>query len=105
MPASKPSSDLEANFHELVSLEELRTHLSSQSHSIPADICQIIAEYWKLKRRSNNNQPLLKVSERPPVIDEEHARLVARMQMFITLRHDLGKISFHFFFHFFVVLR
>nr|KAF6492292.1 jade family PHD finger 3 [Molossus molossus] len=81
--------ELEEEFYTLVSVEDVATELG-----LPKLTVDFIYNYWKLKRKSNFNKPLL-----PPKEDEEKGlvqpkveSIHTRMRMFMHLRQDLERV-------------
>ncbi|XP_069492719.1 protein Jade-3 isoform X2 [Ambystoma mexicanum] len=81
--------ELEEEFYTLVKVEDVATELGLQRL-----IVDFIFKYWKLKRKSNFNKPLL-----PPKEDEENGlmqpkedSIQTRMRMFMHLRQDLERV-------------
>lgn len=81
--------ELEEEFYTLVKVDEVATELG-----LPWLVVDFIFKYWKLKRKSNFNKPLL-----PPKEDEENGltqpkedSIHTRMRMFMHLRQDLERV-------------
>ncbi|XP_045394488.1 protein Jade-3 isoform X3 [Lemur catta] len=81
--------ELEEEFYSLVQVEDVATELG-----LPMLVVDFIYNYWKLKRKSNFNKPLL-----PPKEDEENGlvqpkeeNIHTRMRMFMHLRQDLERV-------------
>uniref|UniRef100_A0A4W3JB23 Jade family PHD finger 3 n=2 Tax=Callorhinchus milii TaxID=7868 RepID=A0A4W3JB23_CALMI len=81
--------ELEEEFYTLVKV----AYVANELH-LSERVVDHIFEYWKLKRKSNFNKPLL-----PPREDEENCtgqqkedRIHSRMKMFMHLRQDLERV-------------
>lgn len=81
--------EIEAEFFKHVNVKDVSIHLDVDSEAI-----QYIYNYWKLKRKSGHNKPLL-----PPKSDDvdmlSHKREQAdmeKMKMFVQLRQDLERV-------------
>ncbi|XP_029564225.1 protein Jade-3-like [Salmo trutta] len=81
--------ELEEEFSTLIHPEELALNLG-----LPPTLLDFIYQYWKLKRKSNFNRPLL-----PPGEEEDNLLLLphedsihTRMRMFMHLRQDLERV-------------
>ncbi|XP_043927786.1 protein Jade-3 [Protopterus annectens] len=81
--------ELEEEFYTLVDIQDVAAELT-----LSAFIVDFIYKYWKLKRKSNFNKPLL-----PPKEDEENGLVQpkedsvhTRMRMFMHLRQDLERV-------------
>nr|XP_044996801.1 protein Jade-3 isoform X2 [Jaculus jaculus] len=80
--------ELEEDFYTFVQVEDVATELE-----LPTLLVDFIYNYWKLKRKSNFNKPLI-----PPEQDEENGlvqpkeNIHTRMRMFMHLRQDLERV-------------
>ncbi|XP_038127653.1 protein Jade-3 [Cyprinodon tularosa] len=81
--------ELEEEFYTLIQMEEL-----AQELGLSERLVDFIYQYWKLKRKSSFNKPLL-----PPKEEEENLMLQpqedsihTRMRMFMHLRQDLERV-------------
>ncbi|KAJ7993563.1 hypothetical protein DPEC_G00273700 [Dallia pectoralis] len=81
--------ELEEEFYTLIQPEDLALELG-----LPSNLVDFIYQYWKLKRKSNFNRPLL-----PPTEGEDNLLLQphedsihTRMRMFMHLRQDLERV-------------
>ncbi|PIK41560.1 hypothetical protein BSL78_21587 [Apostichopus japonicus] len=77
-------------FQKYVKLKEVATSLNFKDD---IEIADLVFEYWKLKRKSGFNKPLLHF----PLEDDkdknsEEYNLHARMKMFVHLRQDLERV-------------
>ncbi|GFN91604.1 protein jade-1 [Plakobranchus ocellatus] len=81
-------NQLEEEFYTLVDQNEV-----AQKFYIPEEAVDIVAEYWKLKRKANNNKPLItpKMEEEDQMQRQQKDSLCARMKMFVHLRQDLER--------------
>ncbi|KAK6975597.1 Protein Jade-1 [Biomphalaria glabrata] len=79
---------IEEDFFNLVDVKEI-----ADKFYIPEEAVDIVAEYWKLKRRANNNKPLItpKMEEEDRMQKQQQDSLSARMKMFVHLRQDLER--------------
>lgn len=82
--------EIEREFDRHVSVKDISTHLLD----VDQDAINYIYNYWKLKRRSGHNRPLL-----PPKSDDNelltHRQEQAdldKMKMFVQLRQDLERV-------------
>ncbi|RUS88301.1 hypothetical protein EGW08_003939 [Elysia chlorotica] len=80
--------ELEEEFYTLVDQNQV-----SQKFFIPEEAVDIVTEYWKLKRKANNNKPLItpKMEEEDQMQRQQKDSLTARMKMFVHLRQDLER--------------
>ncbi|XP_060564913.1 LOW QUALITY PROTEIN: protein Jade-3-like [Ruditapes philippinarum] len=80
---------LEEEFYGLVKVPEIASHLE-----LPEEVVDHIFVYWKLKRRSMFNRPLLtpKTEEADLLEKQQEDSLLARMKMFVHLRQDLERV-------------
>ncbi|XP_075814536.1 protein Jade-3 isoform X1 [Microtus pennsylvanicus] len=81
--------ELEEEFYTLVQVEDVAKELGLSALTV-----DFIYNYWKLKRKSNFNKPLI-----PPKEDEENSlvqpkeeNIHTRMRMFMHLRQDLERV-------------
>ncbi|XP_059147392.1 PHD finger protein rhinoceros-like isoform X2 [Physella acuta] len=79
---------IESEFFTLVDVNEI-----AEKFYIPEEAVDIVAEYWKLKRKVNNNKPLItpKMEEEDQMQKQQKDSLSARMKMFVHLRQDLER--------------
>ncbi|KAH9519892.1 Protein Jade-1 [Bulinus truncatus] len=79
---------IEEDFFNLVDVHEI-----ADKFFVPEEAVDIVAEYWKLKRRVNNNKPLItpKMEEEDRMQKQQKDSLSARMKMFVHLRQDLER--------------
>lgn len=82
--------ELEEDFYALVQLEELAPALG-----LSEGLVDFIYQYWKLKRKSNLNKPLLppKEEEENLVLQPQEDSIHTRMRMFMHLRQDLERVG------------
>ncbi|XP_052283046.1 protein Jade-1-like [Dreissena polymorpha] len=80
---------LEDEFFSLIDVADI-----AQQLDLPEDVVDLIFVYWKLKRRSMFNRPLLtpKTEEADLLEKQQEDSLVARMKMFVHLRQDLERV-------------
>ncbi|XP_029003066.1 protein Jade-3 [Betta splendens] len=80
---------LEEDFYSLIQLEELAPLLG-----LSECLADFIYQYWKLKRKSNFNKPLLppKEEEGNLVLQPQEDSIHTRMRMFMHLRQDLERV-------------
>ncbi|XP_066429850.1 protein Jade-1 isoform X2 [Eleutherodactylus coqui] len=80
---------LEDDFYTFVNVQEV-----SQAMQIPYDVTDYIYQYWKLKRKSNFNKPLItpKKDEEDNLAKREQDFLIRRLQLFTHLRQDLERV-------------
>ncbi|KAM4709674.1 protein Jade-1 [Discoglossus pictus] len=80
---------LEDDFYTFVGVQDV-----SQSLQIPLDVADFIYQYWKLKRKSNFNKPLItpKQDEEDNLAKREQDVLIRRLQLFTHLRQDLERV-------------
>lgn len=80
---------LEDEFYTLIRTSEIATQLD-----VPEEVVDLIYVFWKLKRRSLFNRPLLtpKTEEADLLERQQEDSLVARMKMFVHLRQDLERV-------------
>ncbi|MEJ1281094.1 hypothetical protein NN561_012042 [Cricetulus griseus] len=81
--------ELEEEFYTLVQVDDVAKELGLSALTV-----DFIYNYWKLKRKSNFNKPLI-----PPKEEEEHVlvqpkeeSIHTRMRMFMHLRQDLERV-------------
>ncbi|KAM8974154.1 E3 ubiquitin-protein ligase Jade-2 [Pelodytes ibericus] len=82
-------AQLEESFHELVKPEEVAENLD-----VNKNLVDFIYQYWKLKRKSNFNKPLLtpKTDEVDNLAQQEQDVLYRRLKLFTHLRQDLERV-------------
>ncbi|XP_064609900.1 protein Jade-1-like [Liolophura sinensis] len=80
---------LEDQFYTLIDLKRVADALN-----LPLDVIDIIFTFWKLKRKSLFDRPLLtpKTEEAEILEKQQEDSLVARMKMFVHLRQDLERV-------------
>lgn len=80
---------LEEEFYDLVKPSDVASELD-----LPVNDVDLIYVYWKLKRRSLFNRPLLtpKTEEADLLEKQQEDSLLARMKMFVHLRQDLERV-------------
>ncbi|XP_045203812.2 protein Jade-1-like isoform X2 [Mercenaria mercenaria] len=80
---------LEEEFYDLVKIADIASQLE-----VPDEVVDHIYVYWKLKRRSMFNRPLLtpKTEEADLLEKQQEDSLLARMKMFVHLRQDLERV-------------
>lgn len=80
---------LEDEFYRFVNIEEV----SKQLH-VPLENVDFVFQYWKLKRKSNFNQPLItpKREEEESLARREQEVLLRRLRLFTHLRQDLERV-------------
>lgn len=80
---------LEGEFYTVVDVADVAKALALEE-----EIVNIIYVYWKLKRKSNWDKPLLtpKTEEADMLEKQQEDSLVARMKMFVHLRQDLERV-------------
>lgn len=85
--------ELEEEFYSLIQLEELAPALGLSER-----LADFIYQYWKLKRKSNFNKPLLppKEEEENMVLQPQEDSVHTRMRMFMHLRQDLERVGASF---------
>ncbi|ODN02597.1 hypothetical protein Ocin01_04070 [Orchesella cincta] len=79
---------IEAEFYKYVRLKDV-----SQNLAVDMDIVILIFNYWKLKRKSLNNRPL--VPPRPEttqLLTQQQEQDLEQMKMFVQLRQDLERV-------------
>ncbi|XP_018107504.1 E3 ubiquitin-protein ligase Jade-2 isoform X2 [Xenopus laevis] len=81
--------ELEDDFHELVKPEDVAENLDMKKNLV-----DFIYQYWKLKRKSNFNKPLLipKTDEVDNLAQQEQDVLYRRLKLFTHLRQDLERV-------------
>ncbi|KAJ8247001.1 hypothetical protein GJAV_G00257640 [Gymnothorax javanicus] len=81
--------ELEEEFYTLVRPEEL-----AQSLGLPQLVLDFVFQYWKLKRKSSFNKPLLppKEGEENLLLQPKEDSVHTRMRMFMHLRQDLERV-------------
>ncbi|XP_012943528.1 PHD finger protein rhinoceros [Aplysia californica] len=79
---------LEEEFYRLVDTEEI-----AAKFFIPEEAVDVVTQYWKLKRKVNNNKALItpKMEEEDQMQKQQKDSLSARMKMFVHLRQDLER--------------
>ncbi|KAL8622154.1 hypothetical protein ACOMHN_052956 [Nucella lapillus] len=85
---SKKLKALGEEFYKAVKVSEV-----VKSLQLEEEVVSIISVYWKLKRKCNCDKSLLtpKVEEEDILEKQEEDSRVARMKMFVHLRHDLER--------------
>ncbi|KAF4084357.1 hypothetical protein AMELA_G00127800 [Ameiurus melas] len=80
---------LEDEFYRFVNIEEVSKHLH-----VPLENVDFLFQYWKLKRKSNFNQPLItpKREEEESLARREQEVLLRRLRLFTHLRQDLERV-------------
>lgn len=80
---------LEEDFHELVKSEDVAENLD-----VNKNVVDFIYQYWKLKRKTNFNKPLLspKTDEVDDLAQQEQDVLYRRLKLFTHLRQDLERV-------------
>ncbi|XP_065884462.1 protein Jade-1-like isoform X2 [Dysidea avara] len=88
--------EMEEEFYDYVSPSEIATQL----HMKPR-YCELFYNYWKLKRKTNHNHPLLTTSDVKDIVEEVKEKLVERSQKdaesnltfmkLVRIRQDLEK--------------
>ncbi|KAM5192776.1 protein Jade-1 isoform 1-T3 [Mantella aurantiaca] len=80
---------LEDDFYTFVNVQDV-----SQALQIPIEVADYIYQYWKLKRKSNFNKPLItpKKDEEDNLAKREQDFLIRRLQLFTHLRQDLERV-------------
>ncbi|XP_073476895.1 E3 ubiquitin-protein ligase Jade-2 isoform X1 [Aquarana catesbeiana] len=80
---------LEEDFYELVKPDEVAENLNVNKNAI-----DFIYQYWKLKRKTNFNKPLLtpKTDEVDDLAQQEQDILYRRLKLFTHLRQDLERV-------------
>lgn len=83
---------LEDEFYAFVNASEVAKALQ-----LPEDSVEFLYQYWKLKRKSNFNKPLItpKKDEEDNLAKREQDVLFRRLQLFTHLRQDLERVSCH----------
>ncbi|XP_053311173.1 protein Jade-3 [Spea bombifrons] len=81
--------ELEEDFYTLVKVEDVAAELG-----LPKFTVDFIYSFWKLKRKSNFNKPLLppKEEEQNGLIQPKEDSIHTRMRMFMHLRQDLERV-------------
>lgn len=81
---------LEDEFYAFVNASEVAKALQ-----LPEDSVEFMYQYWKLKRKSNFNKPLItpKKDEEDNLAKREQDVLFRRLQLFTHLRQDLERVS------------
>ncbi|XP_074180112.1 protein Jade-3 isoform X7 [Rhinolophus sinicus] len=81
--------ELEEEFYTLVSVEDVAAELG-----LPTLMVDFIYNYWKLKRKSNFNKPLLPPKEEAEngLVQPKEESIHTRMRMFMHLRQDLERV-------------
>lgn len=81
--------ELEDEFYTLIQLGEL-----AQELGLSERLVDFIYQYWKLKRKSSFNKPLLppKEEEENLVLQPQEDSIHTRMRMFMHLRQDLERV-------------
>lgn len=83
---------LEDGFYAFVNASEVAKALQ-----LPEDSVEFLYQYWKLKRKSNFNKPLItpKKDEEDNLAKREQDVLFRRLQLFTHLRQDLERVSYY----------
>lgn len=79
---------IEAEFYKYVRLKDVSGNLA-----VDMDVVILIYNYWKLKRKSLNNRPL--VPPRPEttqLLTQQQEQDLEQMKMFVQLRQDLERV-------------
>ncbi|XP_067663945.1 protein Jade-1-like [Haliotis asinina] len=86
---AKKMSELQNSFYNVVD-----THSIAVNLSVEDEVVEMMEVYWKLKRKSNFDKPLLmpKTEEADMLEKQQEDSLVARMKMFVHLRQDLERV-------------
>ncbi|XP_071086875.1 protein Jade-3-like [Haliotis cracherodii] len=86
---AKKMSELQNSFYNVVDTHSIAVHLSVED-----EVVEMMEVYWKLKRKSNFDKPLLmpKTEEADMLEKQQEDSLVARMKMFVHLRQDLERV-------------
>ncbi|XP_075446708.1 protein Jade-3 [Ascaphus truei] len=81
--------ELEEDFYTLVKVEDVAAELG-----LPKITVDLIYSFWKLKRKSNFNKPLLppKEDEQNGLVQPKEDSIHTRMRMFMHLRQDLERV-------------
>ncbi|XP_053563716.1 protein Jade-3 [Bombina bombina] len=81
--------ELEEDFYTLVKVEDVAAEVG-----LPKLTVDLIYAFWKLKRKSNFNKPLLppKEDEQNGLIQPKEDSIHTRMRMFMHLRQDLERV-------------
>ncbi|XP_076812997.1 uncharacterized protein LOC143459628 [Clavelina lepadiformis] len=81
--------ELEEEFYTLVKASAVEDTLS-----VPIETAQQVMDYWKLKRKSNFNRPLItpKHEEDTALAEAAETNLQRRLRMFTHLRQDLERV-------------
>uniref|UniRef100_A0A6I8RV92 Protein Jade-3 n=1 Tax=Xenopus tropicalis TaxID=8364 RepID=A0A6I8RV92_XENTR len=81
--------ELEEDFYTLVKVEDVAAELG-----LPMLTVDFIYSFWKLKRKSNFNKPLLtpKEDEQNGLVQPKEDSIHTRMRMFMHLRQDLERV-------------
>ncbi|XP_068135954.1 protein Jade-1 [Hyperolius riggenbachi] len=80
---------LEDDFYTFVNVQDV-----SKALQIPHEVTDYIYQYWKLKRKTNFNKPLItpKKDEEDNLAKREQDFLIRRLQLFTHLRQDLERV-------------
>ncbi|KAH0508748.1 Protein Jade-3, partial [Microtus ochrogaster] len=81
--------ELEEEFYTLVQVEDVAKELGLSALTV-----DFIYNYWKLKRKSNFNKPLIppKEDEEIGLVQPKEENIHTRMRMFMHLRQDLERV-------------
>uniref|UniRef100_A0A8C5P9A3 Jade family PHD finger 3 n=1 Tax=Leptobrachium leishanense TaxID=445787 RepID=A0A8C5P9A3_9ANUR len=81
--------ELEEDFYTMVKVEDVASELG-----LPKVAVDLIYSFWKLKRKSNFNKPLLppKEEEQNGLMQPKEDSIHTRMRMFMHLRQDLERV-------------
>ncbi|XP_033632001.1 protein Jade-3-like [Asterias rubens] len=77
------------DFYKYAKVKEVSTNLSMKDD---IDVVDLVFEYWKLKRKSCFNKPLVILQKEESPSSNEEYNLHARMRMFVHLRQDLERV-------------
>lgn len=82
--------EIEREFDKHVSVKDISTHLLD----VDQDSINYIYNYWKLKRRSGKNQPLLppKSDDTEVLTHRQEQADIDKLKMFVQLRQDLERV-------------
>lgn len=82
--------EIEREFDKHVSVKDISTHLLD----VDQDSINYIFNYWKLKRRSGKNQPLLppKSDDTEVLTHRQEQADIDKLKMFVQLRQDLERV-------------
>ncbi|KAL5013057.1 hypothetical protein ScPMuIL_011608 [Solemya velum] len=82
-------AQMEQDFYAVIDVKSLAALLE-----IPSDVVNVVSIYWKLKRKTCFDKPMLtpKTEEADILEKQQEDSLVARMKMFVHLRQDLERV-------------